>query len=198
MIEELAFHWDNTINISGRLYPQRISNNNELGVFETIKYTAKELIKIEIYSAKKEIAFCEKERTNLQKLESKYQRIKKFNKIYQKDIEPIDFLGMFDGDELDIIHEDLKYKFINKEEDLAEKIKYIAKDIRTKTFIIKRICLENISLILKIDGVKNFKTASSHLLSKNNIEIDDKKKHNIYQINHYKQIHFSCKLSYKY
>lgn len=186
--DSLNFEWDNTIKISNRLYPTKISTYTEMNTFETIEYTAKEFIEKEIYKAKKEIEICNSERKSLNKLESKYRNIKKLNKIYKEDIESIDFLGIFDSEELESRYEELKEKFIQKEKELKDEIEYLKEDIRTKQFIIKRICLENVSLILKTDGVSNFKNCAMHLLSMNDIEITDKKKHKILKINNYKQM----------
>lgn len=191
--DELNFVWDESVNSSNRLYETPISYSNG-NTFEPIKYTAKELIEIEIYKAKNEIEFCDNERENLNKLILKHKRIKQFNKIYKNDIEPMDFLGLCYSDELELKYEQLEVKFIEKEKKLELKIKDIQKDIRTKVFTIKRICLENVSLILKIDGVKRFKDSAGHILSKNGIEITDKKKHKNYQINNYKQILPYCKV----
>lgn len=198
IFDNLNFQWDKTIIVSDRKYSSRVSTNNGTKSFETIKYTAKELIEIEVYKAKKEIELCELERKNLNELKSKYQRIKKFNNIYQNDIEPIDFIGIDDSDRLDSMYEYLQCKFLDKEEDLKLKIKYTKKDIRTKIFTIKRICLENVSFILRIDGVKKFKDSASHVLVLNGIEITDKKKHKIFQINHYKQMFPSCDIPLKH
>lgn len=195
--DNLNFQWDDTITVSGRLYPSRISTNNGTKSFETIKNTAKKLIEIEIYKANQELEICKMEKKNLSQLKSKYKRIKQFNKIYQDYIDPIDLVGINDSDELESMYYFLEGKFINKELDLEQSIKRIEKDIRTKIFTIKRICLENVSLILKIDGVSNFKYSASLLLSLNGIEITDKKKHKIFQINHYKQMFASCDISIK-
>jgi len=191
--DELNFQWDESINISNRLYETPISYSNG-NTFEPIKYTAQELIEIEIYKARNELLNSEEDRRNLNQLKSKHKRIKQFNKIYKEDIEPMDFLGLCYSDELELKYQQLEVKFIQKEKDLELKIKDIRKDIRTKVFTIKRICLENVSLILKIDGVKNFKNSASDILSMNDIKITDKKKHKTYQINNYKQILPYCKI----
>lgn len=191
-LENWVFEWDNTIQVSNNKYPSKISHYID-GECTTLEYTAKELIEDQVYKAKKEIEVCETEKKDISKLKTKLQKINRFNGFFETEIEPIDLLGIFENDEIELIYDSLKYRFIDKEKNLDQEIKQISSDIRSKIYTIKRICLENVSLILKKEGVKAYKTKASALLFINNIESTDKTPLKVDRVGNYRKLDLTIK-----
>jgi len=161
-----SFNWDKSISVDDETKAQ---------------------IKNEIYRAKIEIKRAEQDKEKVEEKRRDLKEVKHLRKLFNKHITEWDYAA---GEELKNTEKCLmsaKAAINTNIQSIESFIEEHKQDIRTSVFIIKRICLENVSQILFGAGIKAFKNKSGHILSLNDIDITDKKKHTSYAKGFYSQ-----------
>ena len=157
--------------------------------FQELHLTAIEWITYSIEECKRELEKNKKEIKQKIQLNNEIREINILNKYFTKHITEWDILGIQDtatykkDNILDKNYKEIKNLIsekLKKKEQEIEDIKNIQTDI-------KRICLENIKLILKKENIKAFKTNAETLLNGNGIILGKNHKQKIFHTDTYTQ-----------
>ena len=186
--------WDDTLQLSDNKYlSSEISTIQKDkfidGKFEELKLTAQEWIIYEIEKCKRELEKNKKEIKLKEKLEKDLKELELLEKYFNKHIKNIDILGLHTiGD--DTRNQTLDENFTDMKNLINDKIKKKKQEIDNIQKLqtdIKRICLENIKLILQKENIKQFTEYADTLLRINDITLGKNHKQIIFDTGTYTQ-----------
>ena len=190
----MKISWDETLQLSNKKYLSReisTCQKDEFvnGKFEELNLTAKEWIKYEIDNCKREFEKNKKEIKAKKNLEKHLKELGLLKEYFNKHITDREILGLhIIGNEdynksLDNNYNEIKNLINQQVEKKEEQINNIQK-LETH---IKKICLENIKLILQKENIKKFSEYADTLLMINDIILGKNHKQTIYDTGTYTQ-----------
>lgn len=190
----MKIEWDDTLQLSNNKYlSSEISTIQKDkfidGKFEELKLTAKEWIIYEIKKCKKELEKNKKEIKLKAESEEDLKELVLLKKYFNKHITNFDIFGLHSIGE-DKKNQDLDENFIDIKNLINEKVeekKQKIDNIQKLQTDIKRICLENIKLILQKENVKKFSEYADTLLKINDITLGKNHKQTIFHTDTYTQ-----------
>lgn len=170
--------WDDTLQLSDNKYlSSEISTIQKDkfidGKFEELKLTAKEWIIYEIEKCKRELEKNKKEIKLKEQSKKDLKELELLKMYFNKHITDIDILGLYiigDDTRNQTLDEDFTYMKNLIYEKVKEKKQEID-NIQNLQTDIKRICLENIKLILQKENIKQFSEYADTLIRINDITL---------------------------
>ncbi len=190
-------NWDTTIYLSDKKYSSsEISTttkgvlNIEKGIIEDLKLTAKEWIIYELKKCKEALESNKAKISSKKEIQKKLRELKLLNRYFGKHITTFDIVFSIHeiGDEnynksIDNAYNEIKELIKTKQ----KKQEDILNNIENEQTAIKRICLENIKLILQKENVANYLNMADTLLRMNDIILGKNHKQTIYITDEYSQ-----------